>query len=79
MLSDRSSIQYYHGHLVPLCSHEKQKILVPFCVESALSGVMQRVEPGTELVRGYLDISALSTLFTIIYQYLTSKISIIYK
>ena len=52
---------------MPLCSHEKQKILVPFCVESALSGVMERVEPGTELVRGYLDISALSTLFTIIY------------
>merc|ERR1719412_28981 len=30
--------------------HEKQKILVPFCVESALSGVMQRVEPDTEMV-----------------------------
>ena len=43
--------------MATLCfaSHEKQKILVPFCVESALSGVMQRVEPDTEMVRGYLQ------------------------
>ena len=38
----------------PFASYEKQKILVPFCVESALSGVMQRVEPDTEMVRGYI-------------------------